>query len=396
MVLQEKSLATYTFQGFEIATPSSSMCETFTFKPFEGYDAVENDTLLNLDIEFFPASDFDSNVTVHVVNTQHDLLQTIYARDIATTKHVHVLIPAEVQSTAGTTIQVCGNSSPTLQRMYVSSNGSVGLYQQPHFDRAQDFETRVVTPERILGQEVEAHVFIRNSGSRPANVHVDYREYDVPYLPLLKGETGFDATLEPGQARTITYFIKPLRAVDLALPPAVLTYTNIFGEEQKIESNRAQVRVKQPEFNVKGVFLLNQTHAYVNEPVDVRWLAQNDGIDPLYGLSATFFISPTIETEMPRILIAELFPAKAESRGSTLRFSKPGTYTLGCVLFQESNPELHTNCQGTTLTITEDNRLITLLLSLMLVIIGIGVYAYIYYSKPQASSEVKPKKRFQA
>lgn len=393
LMLQEKSLSTYAFPGFEITSPATTHCETITFTPFTNFDATTNDTLLNLGIEFIPATDFDSNVTV---STNNQLIQTIYSRDFIGKSNAHVLIPAELQRDTGTTLQICGNSSPSLQRVYVSSSGTLGLYQQPHFDRMNDFETVVVTPERILGQEVEVQVFVRNSGALPASVHVDYRKYDVPYLPLLKGETGFDATLEPHESRTITYYIKPLRAVDLALPPAVLTYTNIFGEEEKIESNRAQVRVKQPEFNVKGVFLLNQTHARVNEPIDVRWLAQNDGIDPLYGLSATYTIAPETATTLPRMMIPELLPSKAESRGFTIQFAKPGTYTLGCVIFQESNPELHTNCQGTTITITEDTRLITLLLSLMLVIIGIGVYAYIYYSKPKPHTEVKPKKRFQA
>lgn len=393
LMLQEKSLSTYTFPGFEINTPATTHCETITFNPFPTYTESTNDTLLNLNIEFTPATDFDSNVTV---SSNNQLIQTIYSRNFEGKRSAHVLIPAAIQNENGTTLEICGNSSPALQRLYVSSTGTLGLYQQPHFDRANDFETFVVTPERILGQEVEVQVRVHNSGALPASVHVDYRKYDLPHLPLLKGETGFDATLEPNESRTITYYIKPLRAVDLALPPAVLTYTNIFGEEEKIESNRAQVRVKQPEFNVKGVFLLNQTHARVNEPIDVRWLAQNDGIDPLYGLSATYVISPENEVTLPRMMIPELLPSKAESRGFTIQFAKPGTYTLGCVIFQESNPELHTNCQGTTITITEDTRLITLLLSLLLVVIGIGVYAYIYYSKPQSKTEVKPKKRFQA
>lgn len=392
-MLQEKSLSTYAFPGFEIASPSTQHCETITFSPFLDYNHALNDTLLNLGIEFSPATDFDSNVTI---SSNNQLIQTIYSRDFIGKNKAHVLIPTQIQQKNGTTLTICGNSSPSLQRLYVSSSGSLGLYQQPHFDRARDFETVVVTPERILGQEVQVNVFVRNSGALPASVHVDYRKYDVPYLPLLKGETGFDTTLEPNESRTITYYIKPLRSVDLALPPAVLTYTNIFGEEERIESNRAQVRVKQPEFNVKGVFLLNQTHARVNEPIDVRWLAQNDGIDPLYGLSATYVVSPEGGVTLPRMMIPELLPSKAESRGFTIQFAKAGTYTLGCVIFQESNPELHTNCQGTTITITEDNRLITLLLSLLLVVIGIGVYAYIYYSKPQARTEVKPKKRFQA
>ena len=392
ITLQEKSLSTYFFSGIDITTAEASQCQSFTFTPFENYQDQGNDTLLNLGIQFFPAEDFDSNVTVAIGGNR---IQTIYSRDF-TPAHAHVEIPAEMQNENGTLVTVCANASPTLQRLTVSSTGTLGVYQQPHFDGPSDFETYVVTPQRILGQEIEVQVRLHNSGSIPSDVHVDYRKFDVPFLPLLKGETGFDVTLQPDEQKTITYYIKPLRAVELSLPPAVLTYTNIFEEEVTVESNRAYVHVREPQFNVKGVFVVNQTHALVNEPVDVRWLAQNDGLDPLYGLNAEFTVTPAIATPISSTPIAVLPPSKDESKNFTITFTEPGTYTLGCTIYQSANPELRTNCQGTTITITEDTRIITMLLSLLLVIIGIGVYAYIYYSKPRQHTETKPRKRFQA
>jgi hypothetical protein len=235
-------------------------------------------------------------------------------------------------------------------------------------------------------------VVLTNHGGESVFVNVDYRKYELEYVPLLKGETGFQTNILPGQTKIITYKIKPLRAVSILLPPAVLTYTNIFGEKIIQDSERAFLLVAAPEFNVKGAFLVPQNRVQVNEPMDVDWVVQNEGIAPISGIDATFFVRPEGLISPASTSMESLSPSDAKSQPFTVSFTKPGMYELGCTLTSKDDPSLTTSCQSVMIEVVEDNTGITLLFSLLLLLIAVSVYAYIYIL-PNAPKKEEPPKR---
>lgn len=244
----------------------------------------------------------------------------------------------------------------------------------------------------MLGEPIDIELYLTNLGGEAVDVTIDYRKYELDYVPLLKGETGFQGTILPGETKKLSYNIKPLRAVSILLPPAVLTYTNIFGETIVKESTRPFLLVEAPEFNVRAAFLIPQVRVNVNEPVQVQWVAQNDGIVPVTDLKVTYTVYPEGTINPSSTTIDSLSPAKAVTQNFSVTFAKPGIYTLGCYISPRTDPTLSTNCQSATIEVIEPNTGITLLFSLLLLLIAIVVYAYIYVLPQRAPHEPAPKR----
>ncbi len=388
LVLSETTLSTSGFNGLILTGPSQTVCDDFTFTPFTAYTAEGNDTVLTLNVETNPVSDPDSNVTVFL---NDEKFQTIYSRDLLENGNIHILIPAENQVSETNTIRVCGATSSESQSLRVSRDTKIGLYQQPRFNTINSFQTLIAGTKPELGEPIDIELYLTNLGGEAVNVNIDYRKYELDYVPLLKGETGFTGTILPGETKKLSYNIKPLRAVSILLPPAVLTYTNIFGEKIVQESTRPYLLVEGPEFNVRAAFLVPQIRVNVNEPVQVQWVAQNDGIVAVNGVKATYTVYPEGTINPSSTTIDSLSPAKAVTQNFTVTFSKPGIYTLGCYLSPNADPTLTTNCQSATIEAIEPNTGITLLFSLLVLLIAIVVYAYIYVLPNRAPPAPAPK-----
>jgi hypothetical protein len=388
LVVSEKTLSTSGFSGLIVDGFGQSRCDDFEFAPFTGHDEEGNDTILTLNVQTTPTNDNDANVQVFVNDA---LFQTIRARDLLENNTIHVRLPADIQEEQNT-IRVCGNNSAVTERVTIRSDTKMGLYQLARFDEINAFQTFVAGKSPVLGDPITIELYLTNNGGEAAEVSIDYRKYELEYIPLLKGETGFSGIILPGETKKLVYDIKPLRAVSILLPPAVLTYTNIFDEKITQESTRAFLLVDAPEFNVRGAFLVPQVRVNVNETVNVQWVAQNDGITPIEGLRATFNVYPEGKMTPASTIIETLSPAKAVSQPFTVTFDKPGIYTLGCYLSPKADPFLTTNCQSATIEVVEPNTGITLLFSLLILLIAIAVYAYIYVL-PDAPPKAEPPKR---
>lgn len=391
LTLEETNLTDLGFSPISISEPSTTVCETISFTPFDGYAEEGNDTVLRVHTTFFPASESDANVSVYV-NGQPTPFAVWYPTDIHPDSQVaSVIIPSELQTNPQTTLQICATSSPSSDALNIDE-ATIGLYQQARFDEEGAFATIIAGENPVLGEEIPIQVVLTNNGGESVFVNVDYRKYELEYVPLLKGETGFQTNILPGQTKIITYKIKPLRAVSIRLPPAVLTYTNIFGEKIVQDSERAFLVVAAPEFNVKGAFLVPQNRIQVNEAMDVDWVVQNEGITPISGIDATFFVRPEGIITPSSTSMDTLSPAGAKSQPFTVSFAKPGVYELGCTLTSKDDSSLTTNCQSVMIEVVEDNTGITLLFSLLLLLIAVSVYAYIYILPNAPKKEEPPKK----
>lgn len=395
VTLHEESFSTLGFTGASTTVVDGMQCAPLEFTPFPGYMGDGNFTLLNLNASFLPQFDPDANVTVSIAGSSQPFA-ILHHTQLLGVGWFHVSIPANLQ-TNPTTLNICVSPSKTTQALQVYPQGSIGLYQQPQFDQNGDFETYIAGENPILGREIEVEVKVRNSGSEPGFVQVEYRKYSLDYIPLLKGETGFEEIIQPGETKVISYFIKPLRPTQIFLPPAVLTYINIFGETVTLESTRAYLDVVGPEFNVKGAFLVPQNQAEVGKPIPIEWVVQNEGLTPVQNVRATFFVNPTETISPNQTLIASLDPARAESRSFTVTFSQPGTYEVGCTLTSDNDPTLSAGCQSATIVVVDTNPWLIWVFSALLLLVSLGVYAYIYtQSEKPPAEEKKPKKRFQS
>lgn len=390
LTLAEEPLAAYGFPG--VTTDDTSQCASFSFAPFPGF-GDGNYTIITLHPTFNPAFDPDANITLFL-NEDYTPFATIISTDVEGGAAHHVIIPASEQ-TSTISIRLCANPSAVTQTILVSETGTIGRYQMPRFDQNGDFETYIAGTNPILGKEIQVSVKVHNSGTLPGDVKVDYRKYPLDYIPLVKGETGFTERIYPGETKVITYSIKPLRPVQILLPPAVLTFTTIFGEEKVLESTRAYLDVDAPIFNVKGAFLVPQNQIETGQPIQLEWIVQNDGLDPVEDVRAIFTITPGERIAPETLIIPLLHPARAETRVFTVTFSEAGTYELGCTLTSASNPTLSAGCQSATLQVVHPNPWVGWGISLLVLLVSIGVYLFIISPSKPVPEPPKPKKRFQ-
>ena len=392
LVLDEKNITELGFNPIALSSNALPHCETLSFAPAPEYAEEGHDTLLRLHLNFIPVFEADANVSVYV-NGDTAPMVTFYPKDRhPDTGYVSVILPPEQLTTPETTLQLCATPSASTEKMEIDA-GTIGLYQQARFDENGSFATIVAGNDHpILGEEIPITVVLTNQGGESVFVDVDYRKYELEYVPLLKGETGFQATILPGQTHTITYRIKPLRSVSILLPPAILTYTNIFGETIVQESERAFLSVAAPEFNVKGAFLVPQNRVSLKESMAVEWVVQNEGIAPLTGIEARFFVRPEGTITPASAYLESLSPSDVESRTFTVSFSTPGVYELGCTLSPTEDPSLTASCQSVTIEAVEDGAGIALLFSILLLLIAVGVYAYIYILPTPLTKEEPPKR----
>ncbi len=356
-----------------------------------------NDTVLRLPATLFPLTEADARVSVFLNSTETPFT-TFSPVDVIHDDSgiITLILPRDDIVAEINTLRVCATSSPSTDELSIQ-NGTLGVYQQPRFDEPGSF-SMYVNGNPILGDEIEITLQLTNHGGEAVNVNVDYRKFELESVPLLKGQTGFDGRINPGQTQTISYRIKPLRAISILLPPAVLTYTNIFGENITQFSERAFLEVNSPPFNVSGAFLVPKNRVNVGETLPVEWVVQNEGIESINGVSATFFMRPSGTLQPAQLVVETLSPSMAHTQSFNVTFSEVGTYVIGCTLASQLDTTLQTNCQSVTVEVVEENSLIAVVFSLVLLLIAMGVYVYIYIlpQHPVKQEPAKPaKKRFQ-
>lgn len=402
LTLDEKKLTELEFNGVILTqedTIADPQCSSFSFSPFSQFQQKGNDTILSIPLSFYPETN-DSAVRVFI-NSEEDPLQTIHPNDLLDNGFIHIIIPAENQTIPATNVTLCAFPAPITKEITIEKKGFIGLYKQARFDQNDSFITIVPIEQSLIqiGQEIPVQIILKNEGGEAVFVTLDYRKYELEYIPLVKGETHFEGIIQQGERKVFSYTIKTIREGGMLLPPATLEYTNVFGEKITLQSIRGNVSVEPLLFNVKGVFLITQNRALVNNPITIRWLAKNEGINPLYGIKTTFFANPfgqsTISPE--ETSTAELLPSKVESKSITLQFSKPGTYTIYCIMESEADSNKKMNCQEATIRIMEDTRWAEVLLSMFLILIAAMGYWFIQKKGPPSVSTLTQikKRKFQ-
>ncbi|MFH0970663.1 MAG: hypothetical protein V1776_04365 [Candidatus Diapherotrites archaeon] len=396
IIINENKMNELGFSPISITSSNQMACDSFSFLADDTYFLQGNDTMVRFGAVILPFSEKDANVTLYL-NQNEEPEHLFTPSDVhPDSKMITWRIASSHLIKGENTITICGKASPSTESITLSP-GTIGLYQQARFDEEGSFATYVVGNNPILGVEIPIQLYLHNDGAESTLVKVDYRKYELDYVPLLKGETGFQDTLGKEESRTITYYIKPLHAVSILLPPAVLTYTTIFGEKITQYSTRAYLEVAPPAFNVSGAFLIPANRVRVGETTTIDWVVQNEGIDTIHGINAQFFVQPNNGVKLSPLTIDSLSPAKAVSRSFSIVFQERGTYEIGCTLYSMEDASLTTNCRSVTIEVVEENTGIALLFSLLLLFIAVGVYTYIYIlpDKKPSIEEKKKKRRFQ-
>jgi len=236
------SLTTYGFQGIALTGAGQKECSVVSVD-YTQKESISLNGVLSLKAEFVGKSSDNSYVLVKINGGE----KKIWPEDFACNEGCWARVYIPELKYAQTEIELCLVTGGATQKAELFSDSTIGLYSSPIL------LIENISPEKIfLGQRAELKTTIKNIGSKDAEIFVQFVGEDtravieISSFDIVEGDPKAITTIKAGETRTFSYFIKPNLTSSYNLPSSILTFTNIFGEKQKVSSNHPSLSVLDP------------------------------------------------------------------------------------------------------------------------------------------------------
>jgi len=236
------SLSSYGFKGIDLTGAGQKECSIVNVDYTEK-ETISQNGVLSLKAEFIGKDGDNSYVLAKINGEEKRIWPENFVCDQGCWARVYIpelkYIPTE--------IELCLVTGGATQKATLFSDSTIGLYSSPIIL----IENRA--PDKIfLGQRAELETIIKNIGSKEIEIFVQFVGEDtravieISSFDIVEGDPKATTTIKPGETKTFSYFIKPNLTSSFNLPSSILTFTNIFGEKQKISSNHPSLSVLDP------------------------------------------------------------------------------------------------------------------------------------------------------
>lgn len=269
----------------------------------------------------------------------------------------------------GDEIKFClrtGASKITLQ-----NKTKIGFYDTPVIS-----VTNLSPDEIILGQRAKMKINIKNSGSKKADVFVqfvaeDLRSIiDITSFDIVEGNASANTSLNPGESKDFIFFIKPLFVSRYNLPSSELFFNNIFGESQRIISNHPQLTVLEP--NQANITIIGRE--IIDDKFNFIINVKNNWGEQLTG---ELFIYPFDLVENSKINLNLNSFSEREFKFVTNNLFQ-GDYVVWAQL---NTVDYNYNSENISFSIVENNYLFEIIFSIIAIIVTGIIFVFIYFEK---------------
>ncbi|MCX6801035.1 MAG: hypothetical protein NTZ73_02510 [Candidatus Diapherotrites archaeon] len=252
----EKTFSELGYPGLNVETVRSTNCSTINFSVPQ--ETLNSDLfpIFSLKMEYYPMLGGDSRITIKLDNSREiKILPMDFSCDEECWARVSV--PKEEMG-AENSAEICAISGKSTSELVLLSESKIGFYDTPVFSLRKESPGTI-----LLGQKAKLKIIATNSGSKDANVFVQFispltREaIEITSFDVVEGESSARTVIKSGETREFVFYIKPTLASGYNLPAAVLFFENVFGEEQKVVSNHPQLEVIEPK-DVKVVIVASK------------------------------------------------------------------------------------------------------------------------------------------
>ncbi|MEK6957835.1 MAG: hypothetical protein AABW99_02560 [archaeon] len=290
-------------------------------------------------------------------------------------------------------LSVCGKTSFTVNSIKIGADSSYGVYYAPYFPAKDGFVLNLETYAPIVGKPFRVTAVAKNYGSEDASVKLDYRrselEESLKELSVLDGTTSEEGVVpkcierganadctKPGELG-ISYMVVANKAVPMTLLPAIITYTNIFGEQEKRLTNRPDFGAYDPPQLISAKISLDRDRAIVGEPTSLNVIVKNQSEEAVENAKIT--LSSNLE-----IIGEEMLETGALQKGEEKRLSfsvrgvEVGNYGINC-LAQYNGREF--SCETAQMTLERGGIGMEIISATVLLVIALGAFAYYYFKK---------------
>ncbi|HLC92782.1 MAG TPA: hypothetical protein VJH23_03670 [archaeon] len=385
-VVQEFTFHDQGYQDFYISGVNVHKCTNFDFI-YSGDINAEMFQIISLNANLAPVP--KSNAKINVLFNTQKIAELTYA-DFQNGV-VRIPVPQGLLK-ENNSVTVCGQTSYTVNAITVFADSKFGVYTGAYFPQEKGFKMDLDTYAPYVGVPFKITSVARNFGTEDATVSLSYRKAELeraaPEVSVLDGITSKSGTVpkcserdalgncaKPGEL-SISYFIVAHKAVPFTLLPSVMAFTNVFGEEERMLTNRPDLGAVEPPHKISVKVALDNDKLYTGGSIPLKITVQNISkenvssvaITPLTGLEVTGEKSKSIGTLEPNASQDVVFSVKGLSAGN---------YELGCAAEYESRL---LECETTTVTLQKGIG-IEIIGSAILALISLGVFAYFYLKK---------------
>lgn len=384
--VKEKSLNNYGVSSmvFESTEPS---CEEISYVKDLNQNTAEHYTIFSVHAAFTPIASKGTDLNFYI----NDVLAGIAGAGEFREQWHRLMLPRELLKEKNT-IKVCGKATASTPKIELFNDSLLGCYLMPDFSAENAFEKSISDFNPMIGEELTIRVVLRNYGSEKASVGINFRkpelEEEMDEIKVTEGQTTVSGQeikacqerdeekncVVPGEL-VFEYKAKPTRAVHMTLLPAVLTYTNIFGETETLESNRLPIQVEEAEIQITGLMLPENENLKPGESTKIDFVVRNEGLYEVYEIKAKILGAGLDLTETEFELIESLEPNESKTFTVYASTATAGTYHLSCELEEFSGKKF--SCPEVSIKFEEQGISPAIIAGLALVLLAIIAFALI-------------------
>ncbi len=288
-------------------------------------------------------------------------------------------------------VKVCVTPSNSNPRISFLNSSKIGFYDSPLF-RKDSFEMKLIG-EPVVGKDVLVEISLKNFGSEPQLVSVNYRknelEHRTPWVKFVSGKSSFVGVVpacsvwgkdcvEPG-VKKFSYIIRIGKVGELSLLPAILNYHNFFGEDvNDVESNRLYLDVVPPKIELVPFIQVPRTVFSTGEQFFFKIIVKNTGLVNAQNIELN--LNSNLSLNQTLFDSFDLNAGEEKEFTVTAFSSTKGEKFVECNAMIK-NYGLNFNCNKTKIVFQEPETPIQLIASIILAIIAITALIYFYFKK---------------
>ena len=385
--VEEFSFSEQGYTDFYINEADSFDCTRYDF-------IYENDLnsglfpIISLKVNFSPQSSGEATTTVYFNNDEPiaELKSSDFLNGVA-----RISIPiSDIRE--NNNLRVCGKTSFSINSIKISADSTFGVYSNSFFPEEDGFELELETYQPIVGVPFKVDAIVRNYGSEDVEVELTYRkeelEENTPEVTVLSGDTTNSglvpkceerengACIVPGIYK-ISYVMVANRAVPLTLLPAQMSYTNIFGEEVHLQTNRPHIEAFIAPHQLTSQTFLDNDNPFTGETIPVRILIRNISTSRVVQTVITLKTGLEIIGEEFRV-IDSLESGQTSEVVFNVKGITQGDYNLGCnITYNDKTLE----CTKTSVSLKTNSIGDEVLIGLAFILLALAVFAYYHFKK---------------
>ncbi len=365
----EFPLSNYGFNEIEVTGASMRECQSFTLDLTQLKDtAFYSEGILSLKTDFIGEKGDNSFISVKINSEKEQVLWPEYF-SCNNGCWARLFIDDLLDDTK--LVRVCISTGGKTSSAKVNASSTIGLYDTP------TLEIKNTSPsEIVLGQRAEMNIIVKNTGTKDADVFVQFIAQDLRSLlkitsfDIVEGDASATEIIPAGEEKRFTYYIKPTQASVYNLPAAALFFDNIFNETQQITSTHPQLSVIAP----KQIDLVLVSEGLIDNQMTTKVVVRNNWETPFDG---NLSIKPY---DLLTGNIIKVFLDKKQEKEFIFKTKTllPGKYSLLAEI--DANDTIYVS-DSVSFQIQSKDMTIEIVIAVIAIIIALAIFFRIYFGK---------------